>query len=191
MNYPILISALSAAFAGSAFIVSCLNYRVSRKLPNENKLFEEKFKSYRAVIAALNTAAAVYLECAHEYQILELPARELVKAKEELEEELAKAYYLMEDTIYEQTLVLPDEVLEPIDNFFALFNHDDFLNDTAKAGKTDEFETQINDIFDDVIDAMREDLAFNKLDKGLKKRIGAGGRLQRLRKASDTREPVI
>ncbi|TFF37657.1 hypothetical protein [Mucilaginibacter psychrotolerans] len=181
MNYPLIVSAVSAAFAGSAFVISCLNYRVSRRLPNENKLFEEKFRSYRSVITALNTAGAVYIECANEFHELKLSERELRKAKDELNDELAKAYYLMEDTAYEQTLVLPDEVLEPIDDFFDLFSQEDFLNDVAKAGKVDAFEEKLNDLFDAVINAMREDLAFDKLDKGLKRRIGGSSRVIRIK----------
>ncbi|GAA4084187.1 hypothetical protein [Mucilaginibacter panaciglaebae] len=173
MNYPLIISTASAVIAASAFVLAWLNYRTSRKMPNENKLFEEKFKSYRSVIAALNTAAAVYIECANEFHDLKGSAQTLRKVKDELDGELSKAYYLMEDTVYEQTLVLPDEVLECVDNFFELFAREDFLEETPKAGKTDQFEEQINDRFDEVINAMREDLAFEKLDAGLQKRIGS------------------
>jgi hypothetical protein len=172
INYPLLVSAISAVFAGSASVVSWLNYRVNRRLPNENKLFEEKFRSYRSVVAAMNTAAAVYVECGIELQDLDLTGKALRDAKDELNDELAKAYYLMEDTVYEQTLVLPDEVLAPVDDFIDLFGQEDFLEETAKSAKTDQFEAQLNDRFDAVINAMREDLSLEKLDTGLRKRIG-------------------
>jgi hypothetical protein len=172
MNYPLIISAASALIAASAFLLAWLNYRTHRKMPNENTLFEEKFKSYRLVIAELNTVAAVYVECANEFYDLKSSGQALRKAKDELNDELAKAYYLMEDTVHEQTLVLPDEVLECIDEYFDLFNQEDFLEDTAKARKTDQFEERLNELFDAVINAMREDLAFEKLDKGLKLRLG-------------------
>lgn len=179
MNYSLLVSAISAVFAGSALLVSWLNYRVNRKLPNENKLFEEKFRSYRSVVAAMNTAAAVFVECGHEFQGLDIAGKALSDAKDELDGELTKAYYLMEDTVYEQTLVLPDGVLESVDNFLDLFGQEDFLVETSSARKTDQFETDVNDRFDAVINAMREDLAFDKLDTGLRKRIGGRQRNKR------------
>jgi hypothetical protein len=173
MNYPLIISTASAVIAASAFVLAWLNYRTSRKMPNENKLFEEKFRSYRSVIAALNTAAAVYIECANELHEFKGSSQALRKVQDEMDDELIKAYFLMEDTVYEQTLVLPDEVLECIDDYFDLFSQEDFLEEAAKAGKTEQFEERLNNLFDAVINAMREDLAFEKLDAGLQKRIGS------------------
>lgn len=177
MNYPLLISTISVIISACAIYITWLNYRVNRKMPNENKLFDEKFKSYRSVITVFNTIAAVYIECGNEFHDLNGSAQVIRKAKEELNDELAKAYYAMEDTVYEHTLVLPDEVLKRIDDYFDLFNQEDFLEEIARVGKTDQFDEKLNDLFDEVINAMREDLAFDKLDMGLKKRIGSRHRV--------------
>lgn len=180
MNYTLLIGAVSAFVAASVFLVALLNYLLGRKLPNENKLFEEKFRSYRSVVAALNTAAAVFIECANEYDNLTVSRKELEEIKDELDYELNKAYFLMEDTIHEQMFVLSEEVLGFIDDYFELFDQEDFLLEMVKPGKSDEFEKQVNNIFDVIIDAIRKDLSLEKLDKGLKKRIGSNRRVRRL-----------
>ena len=173
MNYTLLISTSSAIISVFALIITWMNFRISRKMPNENKLFEEKFQSYRSVILVINKAAGVYLESANGFQDVKGPSQIIKTAKDNFNKDLDKVYFLMEDTIYEQMLVLSDEVLEAIYSYIELFDQEDFLEQTATAGKTDEFEEKLNDLFDEVIDAMREDLAFDKLDKGLKNRIGS------------------
>jgi len=93
MNYSLVISAASAVIAASAFLVAWLNYRTSRKLPNENKLFEEKFRSYREVIAALNTAAAVYIQCTEDLLGLKHSDKKSTKIQEDIDDELDKDLY--------------------------------------------------------------------------------------------------
>ncbi|GGA95957.1 hypothetical protein [Mucilaginibacter rubeus] len=176
MNYSLIISAASALIAASAFIVALLNYRISRKLPNENKLFEEKFKSYRNVIAAMNTAGAVYVQCANVFWDMKSSGKSLKKVKDKIDMELTKAYYLLEDTVQEQILLLPDEVLEHIDNYFDVFNKENFPENITKEKEIEEFENGLNELFDSVVNSMRDDLAIEKLDNGLKKRIGSVSR---------------
>lgn len=171
MNYSILLNACSIFIAASALIIAWRTYYTNRLLPNENKLFEEKIRSFRNVIVALNTAAAVYIECGNEFH--EFKESDQRKFKEEIDLELSKAYYLMEDTVHEQMLILSDEVIEKIDSYFELFDQEDFLMETAKSGNTEQFEDKLNTIFDAVVNTMREDLAFEKLDKRLSRRIGS------------------
>ncbi|MDT3401337.1 hypothetical protein QE417_000409 [Mucilaginibacter terrae] len=54
INYSILISACSPVVAACASVVTDLNYRLTRKSANENKLYEEKIWSYHVIISAEN-----------------------------------------------------------------------------------------------------------------------------------------
>jgi hypothetical protein len=180
MNYSIIISLCSVAIAACAFVLAWLSYRLNRKLPNENKLYEEKFRSYRSLMAAMTNGAGVHLQCAYQFEGNDLSGAELEDFEHDMNEELNKSYFLMEDTLNEQMLVIPDEVLEPIDKYLDLFNQADFLGETVAAGKTAKFEERVNTHFDAVVDAMRHDLSLEKLDAGLQHRIGAQRKVRRL-----------
>lgn len=101
-----LFSAASIVVAASAFWISWVTYQTNRQLPNENKLFDEKVRSYRNVVRAINTAAATYIECGYDYYYLKKAAQ--LDLKDKIDDTLIKAYNLMEDTVHEQMLVLPN-----------------------------------------------------------------------------------
>jgi len=171
INYSILISACSAVVAACASVVTVLNYRLSRKLANENKLYEEKIRSYHVVIKALNEASARYLDCAGDYLTGEEKGNGTKELFDTLNDELDKSFYALEDAIYENSLVIPDKIMRKIYHFLDLLDMDEFLNEMLGDGRLEEFEDSINVLFDKIINAMRKDLSFEKLDIGLKKRI--------------------
>ncbi|WEA01814.1 hypothetical protein [Mucilaginibacter sp. SJ] len=172
MNYPLLLSCISTFIAVCAFILGFLNYWMSRKLPNENKIFEEKIKAYQVLIKVLNETAATFIECSNEFEDIRSEGGNIKSAKEELNGQLDESYYKLEDTIYEQSLVVPDSILEKIYDYFDLLDHEEFLEEMATGGKVEEFEEKTNDYFDAIVNEMRRDLSFDKLNVGLKKRIG-------------------
>jgi len=73
---------------------------------------------------------------------------------------------LLEDTVQEQILVLPDEVLKTIDGYLDLFNQSSFLEETVIENKIDAFDEKLSELFDAVINEMRHDLSLEKLDTG-------------------------
>lgn len=172
MNYALYISAISAIIAACAFVLSFLNYRTSRHLPNENKIFEEKIKTYQTIIAALNNSAAVFIDCAKKFHELKRSPGSHRNAEDQLNDELDKSYLLLEDTVHEQALLLPDLIVDLIYNYFELLDDEDFLDDHLEAANLDKFEAELNNRYDKIVDAMRADIAFEKLDTGLKKRTG-------------------
>lgn len=53
-----------------------------------------------------------------------------------------------------------------------MFDQADFLTETAKSEKMEAFEIKVDELFDFIVNAMLDDLAFEKLEIGLNRRIG-------------------
>lgn len=62
-----IINYISTFISIVAIGISTLAYRLSLKLPNENKIFEEKIKTYHELIKAMNTVIVEILICINSY----------------------------------------------------------------------------------------------------------------------------
>ena len=170
MNYPNLIS---ISIAVLALAVSLATYLLSRKMPNENKIFEEKIHAYHSVIKAMNDYVAVLLAFVNEYLIQKAAKYPDLKALAAvLNQKIDEAYLDMEDKIAENSLLIPDDIIEEIYAFMDVLNGIDYLHRSVSFTKLDKVEEDINEAFDAVITTMQEDLGFQKLNKGLRRRTG-------------------
>jgi hypothetical protein len=170
MNYPNLIS---ISIAVLALAISVATYLLSRKMPNENKIFEEKIDAYHAVIKAMNDYVAVLLACINEYLIQKADKHPDLKAlAAALNQKIDEAFLDMEDGIAENSLLIPDDIVEDIYEFMDTLSEIDYLNRSLSFTKLDKLEDDINEAFDIVVTAMQQDLGFQKLNKGLKRRTG-------------------
>ena len=156
-----------------ALAVSIATYLLSRKLPNENKIFEEKINTYHVLIKAINDTVGVIFSAINEYDSLKAERRgDIDERADELNDDIDDAFNSLEDTIAESTLVLPDTILDLLYLFLDMINKDEYLDNYRKPSRFEKFKAEVNEAFDGLVVAMQEDLGFEKLDSGLKHRTG-------------------
>jgi hypothetical protein len=165
-----------------ACFVSVFVYRLSLKQPNENKIFEEKIRAYQEVIKIMNSVLNEIVACIDEFaENRKSRSAEKTKLFDELNDTISDELYKLEDGITNNCLLMPDDLLERLNDFYDLLIKDDYLHAYSDTDKKELFGSEIDAGFDAVIDAMRKDLNFETLDKGLKRRI-SGSRISRLLK---------
>jgi len=62
--------------------------------------------------------------------------------------------------------------LEQLYNFLDIINKNEYLKTYRRSSKREQFENEINDVFDKLVVSMQDDIGFEKLDSGLKYRTG-------------------
>ena len=164
MNYLTLIGAIISI---AAFIISVLAFLQSRKLPNENKIFEEKIKAYLDLIKGVNEAVNIISDCIDDY-VTSNKKKEII---DELHEEIDNAIFSIEDLRTNSLILLPDEVLDKLDEFLDLFDNQEYLQTYSTTIKSSEHKKEIDRYFDNLVTVIREDLAIEKLNNGLRRRI--------------------
>ncbi len=156
----------------AAFIISLLAYRQSLKLPNENKIFEEKIRVYHDLIKIMNEAINEIFGCINEFaenkKTKEFDEKEL---KDDFNDAIDAAIYSVEDAITDNSLVLPDKVVVKLTGFLELLDKDEYLDTYVSLEEFEKLDTTIEEAFNEAIDIMRKDLDFDILNKGLRKRI--------------------
>lgn len=169
----IYLNLISNAIAIVAFGVSLSAYRLSRKLPNENKIFEEKIRCYHTLIKAMNQAVGEILVCLNEYaENKRQKAPDLSELEDELNEAINDAFFELENAISENSLVVPNNVLAKAYEFLDLLDKPEYLKKYFKDSDFNKFEGELNEFFDIVVVAMQDDIGFEKLDNSLKRRTG-------------------
>jgi len=102
----IYLNLAGIAIAVAAFVLSLKAFLLSRKLPNENKIFEEKIRVYHVLIKATNETSSVILSCIDDYDWLKKERdQELDEEAEEMNEDIDDAFKSLEDAIAENSLV--------------------------------------------------------------------------------------
>jgi Txe/YoeB family toxin of Txe-Axe toxin-antitoxin module len=168
----------------AAFIVSLLAFRQSRKLPNENKIFEEKIRVYHEFIKVMNAAVNEIFGCINEFAENEkTKAIDRKELEDDLNSALDDAIYSFEDAITDNALIIPDKLVDKLSNFLEFLDKDEYLKTYASPGKFEKLEEEIDDAFNRIIDDMRNDLDFDILNKGLRKRMKGNKRLRFLNKS--------
>ena len=169
----------------AAFIVSMLAFLQSRKLPNENKIFEEKIKVYHELIWVMNATVNEIFGCINEFAKNE---KSKTDDREELEDDLNgaldDAIYALEDAITDNALVIPDKLVDKLSDFLELLDREEYLNTYADRREFEKLDEELEDAFNRIIDAMRKDLDFDILNKGLRSRIRGHKRLRFLTSGS-------
>jgi hypothetical protein len=157
----------------AAIIISLLTYLLSRKMANENKIFEEKIRCYHTLIKAINDTVGIIFTGINDYRILKMDkSPNLQDEKDEINDEIDDAVFALEDIIAENCLLIPDKILELLYASLDLLDKDEYLETYRSEKKMEKFEDDINEQFDAVVVAMQVDLHFKKLDHGLKRRTG-------------------
>lgn len=170
MNYLNLSSLLLAVIA---LAVSIATYLLNRKLPNENKIFDEKIRCYHALIKVMNDTVVVIFSAIREYDALKVErARDIDEQADELNDDIDDAFNALEDVIAENTLVLPGVILDQLYLFLDLINKEEYLDTYRRPKQMAKLQATVNEAFDRLVVAMQEDLGFEKLDSSLKHRTG-------------------
>jgi len=100
MNIPLIISCVVSAISFAAFVLSILVYRMNRRLPNENKIYEEKLKVYQAIIKTYNQCSGLFLYRLDKYLEQRLKGSSKLKATAtEFNVELDEGYFELEDVV--------------------------------------------------------------------------------------------
>ena len=168
----------------AAFIVSLLAFRQSRKLPNENKIFEEKIKVYHELIQVLNTTINEIFACINEFAENEKSkAIDRIILEDDLNGALDDAIYAFEDAITDNSLVIPNKLIDKLSNFLELLDKEEYLKSYVDREEFEKLDEEVEEAFNSIIDAMRNDLDFDILNKGLRKRIRGHKRLRFLTKS--------
>ncbi len=168
----IYISVLGTIISLAALVVAGLAYRLNRRLPNENKIFDEKIRVYHEIIKCLNEALNEIVGCIEDYY--ENKKSKEHSAKEfayELNGDIDDAINSVEDVIANNSLVLPEIVLEKLTDFFDFLDEPEYLERYSKPADFEKLRETLDLHFNNAVDAMRNDLEFEKLDTGLRSRI--------------------
>jgi len=173
MNYLTISGAIISV---AAFAISVLAYLQSRKLPNENKIFEEKIRVYHDLIKIMNEAINEIFGCINEY----IDDGKTNRLADELHDAIDDAIYSVEDAITNNSLVLPEEVLEKLNAFLELLDKPEYLEKYSTPKKFKQLDNEVERYFNEAIDVMRQDLAFDKLNRGLRRRISGSKVLEEM-----------
>jgi len=169
----------------AALIIAALAYVLNRKQPNENKIFEEKIRSYHDIIKVLNQSLNDIFATIEEYaENKEKAGDRLAVYADIMHGAIDEAYFAVEDVITNNSLTLPDEVGEKLTYFLRLLDKEEYLEKYNSPKSLKSFDTKTNNEFNKIIDAMRVDLEFEQLNKGLKNRL-RGSKALRLLKIED------
>lgn len=169
----------------AALIVAVLAYALNRKQPNENKIFEEKIRSYHEIIKVLNQSLNDIFATLEEYaENKEKAGEHLAVYADTMHGAIDEAYYAVEDVITNNSLTLPDDVGEKLTAFLKLLDKDEYLEKYNSPKSLNSFDNKTNNEFNKIVDAMRADLEFEQLNKGLKNRL-RGNKALRLLKIED------
>ncbi len=170
------LTVIGAIISFAALFISALAFLQSRKLPNENKIFEEKIKAYLDLIKGVNEAANIISDCIDVY-VTSSKKKEII---DELHEEIDNAIFAIEDLRNNSLILLPDEVVDKLDEFLKLFDNQEYLQTYSTSKKSFEHQMEIDGRFDKLVIVIRQDLAIDKLNNGLRKRISGSKVLKKL-----------
>lgn len=162
------ISIISIIIAGFAAFMAWKVYSLSIRQPYENRIFEEKLKSYKRIINIMNNALNVIID-----SILTVKDEKLTdKQLDKLDAEIFNSLYDLDDAIASNSLVLPIEISNKLQELRDFLDVGDYLEGNYfKPNIFNPLNSKMNEYFDDIVDSMRNDLNFEKLDHSLRTRI--------------------
>lgn len=172
MRLSILTELVPTFLSLVALFVSIGGYFLSRKMENQNIVFQEKIKSYGLIITALNNLRnVVSINLSLGRILINEKSQENDERVHELAAELDVAMRHFNDVVVENYLLLPEKIVDCFGEFNTSLEEMDvegILTDDTKYGT---FMEKISGKFEYLILAMRKDLHAEKLNRGLSKRI--------------------
>lgn len=164
----IIVSVVTIMISFAAMIVAALAYRLNRKLPNENKIFEEKIKAYNEVIKVNNDAVNEIIGCINEYSNhQDLKGLERKELMDELNDAIDDALNSAEDIITNSSLILPKQIYDQLVEFLDILDQQEYLNELNDKIKLTKWLETIDKAFDNFVETMRKEIEYDALNSGL------------------------
>lgn len=172
MNLSVLNELLPVILSLIALLVSIGGYFLSRKIENQNIVFQEKIKSYGLITKAINNLSNVVSINLSLGRILSREnTDENDRTLDDLAAELDQAMKHFNDVVLENYLLLPEKIADEFDDFNNSLEKMDIGDILTDDKKYDAFMDKLADKFQGLIFAMRKDLHAENLNRGLSRRI--------------------
>lgn len=170
-NYA-LMEIITCIISGFAFIISVAAYYVNLKLPNQNKIFDEKIRAYGEIATAIDNAVLALSDGIGigKYLRKDKP-KGYTEELDDLADNIDETINILFDVLMANIIILPKNVYEHLDGVATFIDSEENYNIFENPKRIDSLLEELRKNQNDAIRVMRNDLQSDQLNNGLRKRL--------------------